>query len=92
MGCFFYIEQENKNKNDLIEFFSYGIADLKTLLLDIDNCCRGIGGSKKQFDYKKLPSMKTKKIEEEIKEETPEQALERQKRFFEQLKTLCKNK
>jgi hypothetical protein len=76
---------------DLFEYYSYEIADVKTILFDIDGCARGLAGAKKPFDINKLPSYKkanTVKVEEQRRTETEEQRLERHKRFFEGLKSL----
>lgn len=67
--------------------------DLKYILLDIDSCVRGIGGLKKTIDYKNLPSIKAKNEDiDPQREETPEERLERHKKFFDSLKKLAPNK
>ena len=92
-GSLYYKEQENKNYSDLFNYFAYEIMDLKYILLDLDACVRGLGGCKKTMDYKNLPSIKAKKEDiDPQKEETPEERLERHKKFFASLKKLAKNK
>lgn len=81
---------------ELITYFSYEIADLKTLLFDVDGSVRGIGGCKQTFKVDELPSVKRAKIEknklltESNKDETPEEKLARHKAFFENLKSSFK--
>ena len=91
VGFLYYKEQEQKNYNQLIEYFGYQVADLKTLLYDISSCVRGIGGIKKSFDVKLLPSNKEEEkiIIETNENETPEERLERHKKFFQSLKSLA---
>jgi hypothetical protein len=107
---FFYIENEiEKSKAETIstgfkevfkmfDYLTYDMADLKTILFDISSCVRGIGGAKKLFDPKELPSNnRDRKLKEEaelkaIENETPEQRKERHKKFFEELKDAFKNK
>jgi hypothetical protein len=105
---FFYIDGETekmkcetissgfKETFKMFEFLSYETADLKTLLFDISSCVRGIGGAKKTFNPKDLPSNgRDRKIKEEaeqkaIENETPEERRARQRRFFEELKRTFK--
>jgi hypothetical protein len=105
---FFYIENETeklkcetisngfKETFKMFEYFTYEFADLKTILFDISSCIRGIGGVKKTFDPKELPSNnRDKKLKEEaelkaIENETPEQRKERHRKFFEELKEAFK--
>lgn len=80
----------------MFEFLSYETADLKSLLFDISSSVRGIGGLKKTYNPKDLPSnSRDRKIREEaeqkaIENETPEERIERQRRFFEELKRTFK--
>lgn len=77
----------------MYEFLAYQLADIKSLLFDIDSACRGIGGVNKPFDYNKLPSNKKNNVQNYItatKEQTEEQRLERHRRFFAGLKELAK--
>lgn len=102
---FYFKEKENKNKQEfyeyiskelsnLFEYYSYEIADVKTILFDIDGCTRGLCGSKRPFDLNNLPSQKKRNtvvVDDDIKQtETEEERLERHKRFFEGLKRLGK--
>lgn len=89
------IQQSVKDLAKIVEYYSYEIADLKTLLFSIDACCRGLAGSKKIFDVNDLPSQQKNnklKITNELKNETQEQRLQRHKRFFEGLKKSFVNK
>lgn len=78
---------------EVINYFSYEMADLKTLLFDLNGCVRGIGGSKQGFKVENLPSMKkankekNKLLMEGKENETPEEKLARHKAFFESLKS-----
>ena len=80
----------------MFDYITYEFADIKTLLFDISSCARGIGGSKKTFNIKELPSNnRDRKLKEEaeqkaIENETPEERIERQRRFFEDLKITFK--
>lgn len=107
---FLYIENEReksiqevvttgfKEMFNLFEHLFYETADLKTILFDISSCVRGLGGVKKSFDPKDLPSVqkdRKEQAEREAKErenETPEERLERQKKFFEMLRNTFNNK
>lgn len=101
---FYYLEnQHNENKTsltekisqeviDVVNYFSYEIADLKTLLFDLDNGVRGLGGCKQAFKIDELPSVKkfnnekNKILNESLQNETPEERLKRHQEFFQNLK------
>lgn len=83
-----------KNKADTLEYMSYNFADVKTLLLDIDGGVRGLGGCKKPFDLKDLPSYeKYNKNNSFIapENETEEERLARHRAFFESLKNMVQH-
>lgn len=107
MGFFCIENQQSKSVQEVIssgfeqtfkmfEYLSYELADLKIILFDISSSVRGLGGVKKSFDPKELPSAardrKTKaELEQKaIENETPEQKLERHKAFFEELRNSFK--
>ena len=93
VGSLYFKEHETNIINELFNYFAYEIADLKYILLDINNACRGLGGCKKVFDVDSLQSVKYNKEKinlDQVKEETEEQRLERHKKFFKDLKDLVR--
>jgi hypothetical protein len=92
------VEKLFKEGSDVITYFSYEIADLKTLLLDLGSSVRGIGGCKQGFNVDNLPSVKrcqaekNKILNQSVENETETQKLERHKAFFENLKNSFKDK
>ena len=91
-----FIKKISEEIVQLTTYFSYEIADLKTLLFDLDGSVRGIGGCKQTFKVDELPSVKRANIEknrlltESRKDETPEEKLARHKEFFKNLKSSFK--
>lgn len=109
IGFFHFHNKDVEHKNDIFEkvykdiieivqYFSFEIADLKMLLFDLDAGVRGLGGSKVAFNVKDLPSYKKSMDEKNklslstVENETPEERRERHRKFFEELKEAFKNK
>ena len=82
------IEHLMKESSEVIKTFLYELADLKTMLLDLDSVARGIAGAKKPFDINSLPTMKRERTisGEPEKKETEEERAKRHEKFFKELK------
>lgn len=93
-----FIKKVTEDLVQIVNYFSYEVADLKTLLFDLDSGVRGLGGCKQSFKVEDLPSIKKSKEEKDKlllqgrENESNEEKLARHKAFFEELKKTFNNK
>lgn len=101
VGFFHFKEQQQNDKISMIEtiinhtskiiqYYSYEIADIKTILYDIDVCTRGLAGVKSCLKSSDLPSYEKNKEKMVNEFESEEEKKRRHLEFFKNLHSLAK--